>query len=713
MIHHIKRATRHLVFWSLLALALSLTGVRLVLSGIEGYQLQLQDRVSELLGAPVIIRHLGAKMRGLSPELILKDITVASIEANAAPAIQLKEIRLAINLFDMLVHREILSSSRVTLVGTKLTIVRKLDGSVAVQGLKAGDEQPLWLLEGSQFEVVQSDITWQDQKRHAKAISFESVDLAIINQEQHHKINLLMKLPEKYGDTLTVAMDLQGNVFEAKALKGAFYIEGKRLKLSELAELDLPMSLNVTSGIADIKAWAQLEQEQLLALTSEVQLKQLNLVHKNHDVLPIERLNARMHWQFSDNQWRLDVSQFLLETTDANGSTKWPDAVFRLAGSIKDGQFLPKLNLAASQLDLQELALLAKFIVPLKAEQLNTLEQIQLKGRLEHFSIDADFDQKAWAVKGQFVDLGVNPYEKFPGVNNVTGQILGNEKSGVLRLVTENAELIDSDFLREPFFISSLKGDINWKQTDADWLLSSRSLELDLHGLTSKSRLNLTLPKANALPFLDMQTSFISDDFSKLKHYLPVKVMKPADVIWYDLAFLSGRVTQGDLLYSGKLGVFPTKVEDGVFEANVDIDQLNLAYLPDWPQITNIAGKMVILQNFMNCEITQGQSSNLNITQATIIQTIFSGTDYILLHLFRYNLWQTALRAVNTAIIDEINGTHAFHVAVFRDTTNSHIQVLNYIVIPDSQIAITADQHHIADINHHFNFFIVVISIGG
>jgi len=241
---------------------------------------------------------------------------VASIEANAAPAIQLKEIRLAINLFDMLVHREILSSSRVTLVGTKLTIVRKLDGSVAVQGLKAGDEQPLWLLEGSQFEVVQSDITWQDQKRHAKAISFESVDLAIINQEQHHKINLLMKLPEKYGDTLTVAMDLQGNVFEAKALKGAFYIEGKRLKLSELAELDLPMSLNVTSGIADIKAWAQLEQEQLLALTSEVQLKQLNLVHKNHDVLPIERLNARMHWQFSDNQWRLDVSQFLLETTD-------------------------------------------------------------------------------------------------------------------------------------------------------------------------------------------------------------------------------------------------------------------------------------------------------------------------------------------------------------------------------------------------------------
>ena len=619
MIHHIRRATRHLIFWSLLALAISLTGVRLVLSGIEGYQLQLQDRVSELLGAPVMIRHLGAKMRGFSPELILKDITVASFEAKAQPAIQLKEIRLAINLFEMLVNRDILSSSRVTLVGTKLTIIRKPDGSFAVLGLKAGDEQPLWLLQGSQFEVVQSDITFQDQKRQTKALSFESVDLAIINDAQHHKINLLMKLPEKYGDTLTIAMDLQGNVFDAKALKAAIYIEGKKLKLSELAELDVPMSLNVTSGIADIKLWAELEHEQLLAMTSDVQLKQVNLVHQNHDVLAIGQLKTRVHWQFIDNQWRLDVPQFLLETSHASGVSKWPNAVFSLAGSAKDDQFSGKLAVFVSQLDLQELALLAKFMAPLKVEQLKALEQIQLTGRLEHFAIYADFDEKALAVNGKFVDLGVNPYESFPGINNLTGQILGNEKSGVLRLVTENAELIDSSFLREAFVISRLNGNINWRQTETDWLLSSRLLELDLHGLQSKTRLSFTLPKTSGLPFLDMQTSFVSDDISKLKHYLPVKVMKPADVIWYDLAFLSGRVTKGGLLYTGKLGVFPTKVEDGVFEATVDIDQLNLAYLPDWPQITNIAGKMVVLQNVMNCEITQGQSGNVNISQATVI----------------------------------------------------------------------------------------------
>lgn len=619
MIHHIKRATRYFIFGSLLALAISLTGVRFLLSGIEGYQLQLQARVSELVGAPVIVRHLSAKMRGFSPELILKDITVASIDANAPPAIQLKEIRLAINLLDMLVHRELLASSRVTLVGTKLTIIRKLDGNFSVLGLKAGDEQPLWLLQGGQFEVVQSEITFLDQKRQTKALSFESVDLAIINEASRHKINLLMKLPEKYGDSLMVAMDLQGNVFEASALNGAVYIEGKNLKLSELAAFDLPMSLNVTSGVADINVWAELQRAQLLAMTSEVQLKHFNLLHHDHDVMPIEQLKARVHWQFSDNQWRLDVSQFLLETNDLSGLTKWPDAVFSVAGSVKDEQFLRKFAVFVPQLDLQEVALLAKFMAPLQDEQINTVEQMQLKGRLEQFAIYADFEEKTFAVNGKFVELSVNPFANFPGVSHLTAQVQGNEKKGVMRLMTESAELIAPVFFREPFFISSLKGNVNWQQTKTDWLLSSRLLELELHGLQSKVRLNLVLPKISALPFLDIQASFISDDISKLLHYLPTKVMKPADVIWYDLAFLSGRVTQGGLLYSGKLGAFPTKVEDGVFEANVDLDQLNLAYLPDWPQITNLAGKVVVLQNVMNAEITQGQSSNLNITQATVI----------------------------------------------------------------------------------------------
>ncbi|MDD1619760.1 MAG: hypothetical protein LUQ52_09885, partial [Methylococcaceae bacterium] len=102
MIHHIKRATRHLIFWSLIASAISLTGIRLLLLGIESYKADLSTRVSELVGAPVTIGRIRANMRGYNPELVLNEIEVSSTVPDKKPVIEFKEIRMGINLLDML-----------------------------------------------------------------------------------------------------------------------------------------------------------------------------------------------------------------------------------------------------------------------------------------------------------------------------------------------------------------------------------------------------------------------------------------------------------------------------------------------------------------------------------------------------------------------------------------------------------------------------------
>ncbi len=619
MIHHIKRATRHLVFWSLIAAAVSLTGVRLLLYGIEHYKTELATHIGELVGAPVVIGHIGAKMRGFSPELLLKDIAVASLVSNAPPAVQLKEIRLGINLLDMLVNRELLSSSRVTLVGTKLSVTRKPDGSFAVVGLKAGDGQPLWLLQGGKYEVVQSEITWQDEKRKTKALKFESVDLAIINEAQRHKINIIMALPKKYGDALTLAMDLQGDVFQPSALNGAIYIQGKNLHLPEWVTVDLPLALKINSGTGDFKIWSELKQSQLVAVNGDVQIQQMNVSRQDNQNFPVKQLKTRFHWRLNDSQWQLDVEQFLLETADQSGVKPWSDVVFSIAGLVKEGSFLHNISVLSRKLDLQEASRLAQFFAPLPVEQAKLLVQAQVKGSLESLSLFADPDQQTIAVNGKFAGLSFAPFAQLPGIDNFTGQIQGDETAGALRLATDDAQLLAPDIFREAFIIKKLLGAINWRQTETDWTLASSHIELNLPGMESTNRLILTIPKTKELPFLDLQTSFVSDDISQAKHYFPTKVMKPADVVWFDDAFLGGRVTQGDLLYVAKLGVFPAQAKDGVFEAILDIDQLNLSYAPGWPELNNIKGQVTISQKAMTCELQQGQSKNLNITQATVI----------------------------------------------------------------------------------------------
>ena len=248
---------------------------------------------------------------------------------------------MGINLLDMLINRDRLASAWVTLVGAKLTVTRKQDGSIAIVGLKASDEQPLWLLQGGKYEVLQSEVTWQDEKRNSRPLKLEAVDLAIINNDQQHRLNILMKLPKKFGDTLTVSMNLTGNVFKPSALDGSVFLEGKNLNLAEWVTVDLPVSMNIDSGIGDVRIWSELQHSQLVSLVGDAQLQQLQLNRPDKGAFPVKQLNTRFYWEHNDGQWRLDVPHFLLETADK----KWPAAVFSVSGDRTKDDVLHKLGL--------------------------------------------------------------------------------------------------------------------------------------------------------------------------------------------------------------------------------------------------------------------------------------------------------------------------------------------------------------------------------
>lgn len=316
MIHHIKRATRHLVFWSLIALAVSLTAVRLLLFQIDDYKADLSTRVSELVGVPVTIARLRANMRGYRPQLVLKDIKIASTVASEQPAIQLKEIRLGINLLDVLINRDRLSSTWITLVGAKLTVKRKQDGSIAIVGLKASDEQPLWLLQGNKYEILQSQISWQDELGKNKLAIVGEVDFAIINNAQRHQINILVKLPKKYGTELRVSMDLTGNIFKPLVIDGTIFTEAKNLHLAEWLTSDLPFAMNIHSGTGNFKLWSKLEQSKLVSLTGKVHLQQLKIRKPEDQEFLVKQLNTELYWQLNGSQWNLEAPDFLLETAN-------------------------------------------------------------------------------------------------------------------------------------------------------------------------------------------------------------------------------------------------------------------------------------------------------------------------------------------------------------------------------------------------------------
>ncbi|MDO9424313.1 MAG: YhdP family protein [Methylobacter sp.] len=641
MIHHIKRATRHLIFWSLIAAAIGLTGVRLLLSGIEHYTSDLAAHIGEVVGTPVTIGRLGANMRGFNPQLVLKDIAISprlvparhpssvALADNEKPAIEFTEIRLGINLLELLTRRDLLSSSWVTLVGAKLSIKRQQDGSIAIVGLKASDGQPQWLLQGGKYEVLQSEISWQDEISQTKPLLFSGVDLAISNEGEHHRLNMLSNLPKKIGNTLRVSMDFKGNVFEPSTIQGRVYIEGKAVLLSELAALGQTSAwgrININAGIGDFKIWGDWRQSQLVAMDVEAQLQQMALVRQDKQKLFVKQLITRFHWGLNnvsldtDKQWRLDVNDFSLETQDNPKSTvkKWPSAVFSISGQYKGDNVLSKIALFVEQLDLQEASALAQFFAPLPDEQLNLLAQAQLKGVLESFSLFTDLDAKSVALNGGFSKVGVAPMLSIPGIENLTGRIKGSEKQGAISLTTKGARLIAPDLFREALPVDRLQGILDWQQADNVWSVSSQMIELDSLSFQSKSRLRIDIPETGKPVFMDWQSSFAGEDARQVMHYLPVGIMEQDVVAWLDHAFVSGSMTNGGLLVYGNLNDFPFNSAPGVFEAVFNGEQFDLSYDSEWPHITGMNAEVMFSQDSLTVNIGQGKSGNVIIKQAEV-----------------------------------------------------------------------------------------------
>jgi uncharacterized protein (TIGR02099 family) len=621
MIHHVTRATRHLIFWSLIIAAIALTGVRLILNGIESYKTNLETRISAEVGIPVKLGRLDAHMRGISPELVIKDINIASLIATEKSTIHLKEIRLGINLGEFLVTQDILTSSWIALVGARFSIIHKQDGQFTVEGLKTGSGEPLWLLHGRQFKVLQSEVTFLDEQKGSAPLVLEAVNLAIMNDGKHHRINMLTNLPSQYGDRLKMAFEFESEAENFSDIKGSLFFQGDNINLHEFVSEYLPYDISISTGSADVKVWSQWQHAKLVSIKADAQMRQTVFSKKGKGAFPIHRLDTQVNWQVKDQQWFVDINRFILESSEVSvkATKKWPDAIVSLAGEMAANAGFHKLKMYAKQLDLAELSKLSQFFSPLTEEQLHWVSQAQVNGILKDFSLYAEPDNKSFAIAGWYDSISAEPFLSFPGIENVSGLVKGGDSLGAVEIISQNVVFKEAHLFGKPILFDRVKGVFAWQQTETEWSLSSQSLELDCPAFKSESRFLVKIPKNKEKPFLDLQIAFNSDDLSQVAAYLPTQIMKDKLANWLTNAFIGGKVSKGDLLLYGNLAGFPFTDKSGVFEAKLEMNKVELNYHPEWGHISGIEGALFFEEDKILGSFDRGLIDKVDINKAEML----------------------------------------------------------------------------------------------
>ena len=629
MLHFLTRLTRHFILFTLFSVAIVLSAIRIALFCAVFYKAEVEAKLTDLLAVPVKIGHLHAHLRrGLRPELILKQIRISSVNSVGKPNIELQEIRLGINVWTMLIEQQIVPATWITLVGAKLSVIHKNDGSFAIVGLQGGDEQPAWLLEGRHYELLQSEITWRDEKNHRPAYTFKQVDIAIKNElsNQHHQLNLLAQLPAAYGDTLRISTEFTGDFLKPDTLKGELFIAGKNLHFSKLPTEELPLKLVIKSGSGDFEVWGTLQNSQLSELSGFVGGKNLSLQSPERKELRLSHFNVQFDWQNLLNRWILAVPELSLTLPNKT----YPPAHFYLGSRNKTAQHF---GMTIQSLDLDLLQNFAQFFLPLFKKDLpdfKNLAGLNLKGQLTNTQIFADLKQQQYAINGQFKHLSVSAPVPYPQLHNISGAIEGTQQQGVLKLNSHNANFIAQPMFRDPLNLTQLAGKLYWQQSEKSWDLSATDLTLNTPYAQSKNTLQISIPKNSEPTFMDLRSTFVNlNDVSHAKVYFPVTLMSKDLLKYLDEAFIKGQVKRGDLLFYGNLSDFPFKKHQGVFQVLFDAQDVTMKYGEGWPLFEHLDARVLFENDSLEVNIKQAKAELATINAAKITIPSFSDSDYL------------------------------------------------------------------------------------
>ena len=602
--HHFTRHAHNVIFWALLFVLLGFLGINFLFSQIENYKTDLEHQLSEIIEAPVTIGKLSAKLRGIQPQLQLSELNIANEK------IELKEIRFGVDVWQLLSNKNLLSATSVTLVGAKITLIRHADDSITLEGLKASEGQPTWLLQGK-YLLLQSSITWRDEKLHKPARQISPVNLAIMNDGENHRINLLAQLQKI--ELVRVSLDLSGNPFDLKTLKGNIFLESENLKLSEFAGFELPLSLKIMDGVANLKAWAKLENGQFDSLNGEIKLENVSLNRPQHSIFKLNEFASNFKIKYQNETWQISLPKFEIFTPEIelNGAV--------LANVNPNNSAENSVGLFLEKLEIEPLISVVNFFTE------SPIEANKFSGMLTNLRLFTQPSQQKIAIDSEFDDVKISVANL--NLEHLNGHLQGNELAGTLQLNSEKLAFHAPTLFREVLPEIQLKTVLNWQQTPESWQISSEKIVLNNRDIPSESALNLTLPK-NGDGFMDLQTKFEIRDATQTWRYLPVGIMDKGVVEWLDKAFEKGQVKNGQFLFYGKLKDFPFEKNNGVFEVIFDVENGRLNYAPDWLPLDNLTAQVRFYQDSFQVNLS-GLAQNATLKSAEITIPSMSTSNYV------------------------------------------------------------------------------------
>lgn len=585
-----------------------LASLNLTLPFADQLRAPLERSLSRALGVDVTIGRISARWTGSGPRVLFLDTELAD-PLDPDQRIHVGELRLDLAMFASLRewHPRF---EQIVLRDTEFTLFQYRDGRFSISGLKrpgSGSLRAMALFESLPNLLLEDTrVHWRREVADYRDMPLHLARAQLRNLAGRHlidaRIDLATRRAQPAGEAqLRLVLDVRGHSGRAGGLDGRVYAQARRFPLAKVLQARMPAGARLGGRLSG-ELWGDLRAGRVARFDARLRGIGASL-STTPDSAPLAlRGEYALRWTGGDRDWRLD-----LMARSPNG----PILPRRAALAYRAGEgyrlFADRVGLAALARWLQRVAneRVERWLAAAKPAG-------QMMEVRAHFAEDGQ-----WRVVSRLEQLRLEAVGKIPGIARIDAILDATPKRIEARLHGVDVELDSGGLFRAPLSFS-IDGRLRLERHEDVLLLDSDDLHIRNPDLDSDVALRVELP-GKGPPLLDIVGRFRNGEAAHAKRYFPARVMKPRLLSWLDQAFVRGRVPSGGFLFVGSPRHFPfDKTLDGRFQVLFDVEEMELHFLKNWPDLEGLAARVEFLDNRLRIERGRARLQRIALTDVAL-----------------------------------------------------------------------------------------------
>lgn len=586
--------------WALIALSLVVVAVVLSVARYSLPYMNEQKNYLELwlsgqVGAQIKIGEITARWQGIGPAIVLRDIQLIQNEQSPLN-LTIAETSIEIDFWQSVLAWQI-QSNKFDLQEMELTIdvasiSQEQNNYPIIDAL-----EKLFLQQLQLFSISQSKIIINTANNQRQVVLIDQVSW--VNKDEHHQGVGQMQIEEIARNSSSFILDLYGN---QETLFGTFFAKGEEVDLSTWIEHWVPSKHELLESRGSFVMWATIKEKSLQSVQLDLSNSRFDWQHPNKDNsennTKVAVLGGQINASPVNDEWLFNLNNLTMQINDNVLVSNWLGKVDKTGA----------LSLQHKQ-PLQVASVLPMLALALEANQTELIESLQPQAILDSIDIHRTLDGDV-AVKAAISDLTWQQTKAIPGMSGMATELNWFNGNGRLNLKSKSGQLSIDRLLPEDIeyqrfyadlFIETNANGVNVSSENA--LLKSDLISLSPHFYYSSHN-----------KYLALSTQIEAVDVKQLPLLYPSELMGKDTKKYLTNALLQGQIENAQLLWHGQVNQFPFEQGQGVFQAQVKINNGELKFAPQWPALNNFDVDLLFENKSLTMASQKGRLLDVELT---------------------------------------------------------------------------------------------------